>query len=266
MPPTLANILVGFVIVGLGMVVVERLRPGVRGRRLLRRGWLLDCCYWLFTPLVTERLARWATILVIVAFALSLGWGLDPVALAAGFGPVARQPRWLQAVELIVLLDFIGYWMHRLFHGRRLWRFHAIHHSSEELDWLAALRVHPVNDILNRIVPAIVLLLAGFSAGVVAGVLPVFAIYAILLHANVSWDFGPLRRVIASPAFHRWHHTSEAEGMNRNFAGLLPVWDIVFGTYYMPGRQPVRFGVTDAVPSNLVGQLTWPFRRRPPCR
>lgn len=264
MAPTLQGVLIGFLVVGLGMIVIERLWPGVKGRRLFRSGWLLDAGYWLFTPLVTERLARGATIVVIVALALALGWKLDPVALAAGFGPVARQRRWLQAVELIVLLDFIGYWMHRLFHRGRLWRFHAIHHSSEELDWLAALRVHPVNDILNRVVPAVALLLAGFSAGVVAGVLPFFAIYAILLHANVSWDFGPLRRVIASPAFHRWHHTSETEGLNRNFAGLLPVWDMLFGTYYMPGRQPVRFGVGDPVPRGLLGQLLWPFRRRSP--
>ena len=67
--------------------------------------------------------------------------------------------------------------------------------------------------------------------------------------------------MISSPAFHRWHHTAEEEGRDKNFAGLLPVWDLLFGTFYMPDRQPERFGVTDQVPGSYLGQLLWPFRR-----
>ncbi|HET8578957.1 MAG TPA: sterol desaturase family protein, partial [Methylomirabilota bacterium] len=87
--------------------------------------------------------------------------------------------------------------------------------------------------------------------------------YAILLHANVPWTLGPLRYAIASPAFHRWHHTSEAEGRDKNFAGLFPLWDLLFGTFYMPrGRQPMQFGVAgDPVPEGLWAQLCYPFRR-----
>ena len=86
---------------------------------------------------------------------------------------------------------------------------------------------------------------------------PVLAFYSLLLHARVPWRFGPLRFVIASPAFHRWHHTSQAEGRDKNFAGFLPIWDLVFGTYYLPtDRQPRRFGVDDeAVPEGFWAQL-----------
>ncbi|HEV2719528.1 MAG TPA: sterol desaturase family protein [Thermoanaerobaculia bacterium] len=92
--------------------------------------------------------------------------------------------------------------------------------------------------------------------------MPLLTLYAILRHANVSWDSGPLRTVIASPRFHRWHHTSEEEGLDRNFAGMFPWIDIVFGTFHMPeGREPAEFGVREAVPAGFFGQLAWPFKK-----
>ena len=84
----------------------------------------------------------------------------------------------------------------------------------------------------------------------------------------MTWDFGPLRCLIASPAFHRWHHTSEDEGLDRNFAGLFPWMDLLFGTFYLPsGKQPSRFGVSGQnVPSTFVGQMLYPLRRKLPER
>ncbi len=88
-------------------------------------------------------------------------------------------------------------------------------------------------------------------------------LYAIFVHANVRWDFGPLRALIATPRFHRWHHTSQAEGLDKNFAGLLPLWDALFGKYYMPdGRQPEVFGVAgEPVPEGFLAQLAYPFTK-----
>ena len=79
----------------------------------------------------------------------------------------------------------------------------------------------------------------------------------------MSWTFGPLRYALASPGFHRWHHTSQEEGLDKNFAGLFPFIDLLFGTFYMPvGRRPERFGVlNEEVPEGLLGQLAYPFRR-----
>jgi sterol desaturase/sphingolipid hydroxylase (fatty acid hydroxylase superfamily) len=102
----------------------------------------------------------------------------------------------------------------------------------------------------------------GFAPVAVAGIVPVLTLMAILVHANVDWDWGPLRPVVVSPRFHRWHHTDEAEARDKNFAGLLPLWDILFGTYYMPRAQrPTRFGTLTPVPRGLFGQLVFPFRR-----
>ena len=265
MQSTFAGIIAAFFIVGAAMIAIERLWPAVRGQRVLRRGFLLDLAYWAFTPLVTRAISRLGVILALALLALAQGLSVERAtfdAFLAGHGPIGAQPKWLQAIEMLFLLDFLAYWMHRLFHGRRLWPFHEIHHSSEELDWLSSVRVHPVNDLVNRVVPAVLVVLAGFSPLVLAGALPFLAIYAVLLHANVDWDFGRLRTVIASPAFHRWHHTGTEDGRDKNFAGLFPLWDLMFGTYYMPGRVPGRFGVDRPVPGTLWGQLAWPFRRR----
>jgi sterol desaturase/sphingolipid hydroxylase (fatty acid hydroxylase superfamily) len=255
------SVLFGLGILSIALIPLEGLWPGVLHQRRFRRGWLLDLVYWFFTALITKPIAKIAVVIVLVPLLLLSGAGSYDD-LIKGHGPLGRQPPIAQAVQMILLIDFVGYWTHRLFHGRRLWSFHAIHHSSVELDWLAAARVHPVNDILNRMLQAVIVVALGYSPMLLAGALPFFTAYAIFQHANVSWDFGPLRAVFASPRFHRWHHTSAAEGRDKNFAGLLPLWDILFGTYYMPAKQPTQFGVPDRVPANLIGQMMWPFRRR----
>jgi sterol desaturase/sphingolipid hydroxylase (fatty acid hydroxylase superfamily) len=149
-----------------------------------------------------------------------------------------------------------------------MWRFHAVHHSSTQLDWLSALRVHPVNDVLSKLTPAVVLAVLGFPLKMAAGYTVFLTAYTILLHANVSWSFGPLRYLIASPLFHRWHHTREHEGQETNFAPLFPLIDIVFGTFHMPaGERPSRFGtVFTSVPRTFLGQLLFPFRWSKPNR
>ena len=106
----------------------------------------------------------------------------------------------------------------------------------------------------------------GFSPLVVAGYLPFLTFYAIVQHANLRWDFGPLRHVFASPTFHRWHHADEPAARDKNFAGLLPLWDWLFGTLYLPrGEHPQRFGIQgETVPPGWIAQMTYPFRQKSP--
>ncbi len=263
----IGGLLIGFAILAAVLWPLERLWPALAGQPLWRRGSLTDLTYWFFTPLVTRAITRAAVIASVLALALAAGVPLDREhvqAFVAHPGPVVGgQPPWLQAIEILLLGDLIGYWSHRLFHGRTLWPFHAVHHSSTQVDWLSAVRLHPVNDVLSRLIQVVPILLSGFSPALVAGYVPFLTFHAILLHANVPWTFGPLRYVISSPAFHRWHHTTEAEGQDKNFAGLFPLVDLLFGTFYMPpGRQPRDFGVTgDPVPDGLWAQLCYPFHR-----
>ena len=263
MMPTLAGLGVAFVVLFVGFRALEWTRPRDRRQPVFRRGLLTDLAYWLFTPLVTRVVTRVGLLVVLVPLALLTYGKVDRDLLMNGFGPAAQLPLWLQAILILVIGDFIGYWMHRWFHGRRMWRFHAIHHSSVYLDWLSSVRVHPVNDVVMRIATTIPVVALGFAPVAVAGVIPVLTLMAILVHANVDWDWGPLRSVIVSPCFHRWHHTDEREARDTNFAGLLPLWDIIFGTYYMPrDRSPSSFGTDTPVPPGLLGQLVFPFRRQ----
>jgi sterol desaturase/sphingolipid hydroxylase (fatty acid hydroxylase superfamily) len=98
---------------------------------------------------------------------------------------------------------------------------------------------------------------------------PFNVFYSALVHANLNWTYGPLRFVFASPVFHRWHHTTQAEGLDKNFASTFPVLDVLFGTFYMPpGRLPEKFGCGDPeFPEDLLGQFFYPFalkRSSPP--
>jgi sterol desaturase/sphingolipid hydroxylase (fatty acid hydroxylase superfamily) len=269
MPPTLASTLIGLVVLGALFWPLERLWPARRGQPRWRADHPTDLAYWFFTPFVTRAVTRLSLAVAVVALAVALGVPLDAAAMrefaAAGRGGiVAQQPAWLQVLEVLLLGDLIGYASHRLFHGRRLWRFHAIHHSSTRLDWLSSVRLHPVNDVVGRLLQAVPLFLLGFPPTLLAGYVPFLTFYAILLHANVRWTFGPLRYVLASPAFHHWHHTTEAEGLDKNFAGLFPFIDLLFGTFYMPrDRTPSAYGLLhNDVPTGLFGQLAYPFRRR----
>lgn len=255
------GLLFGFVAFSLLFVLLESLRPSVRGQKLWRKGYLTDTVYWVVTPLITRSLSKMVlgalAVFLIVLFGIN---EINPILL--GFGPLARQPIWLQAVEIIVAADFIGYWLHRAFHTKYLWKFHAIHHSSEELDWLSSVRLHPVNDIVSRSLQVLPLLFIGLSPLTVSLYLPFLTFHSIFIHANVAFSFGPFRKVISSPIFHRWHHTKENEALDKNFAGLFPVWDILFGTFYFPDNKvPSQFGTLEQVPKSFWKQLFYPFVR-----
>jgi len=266
MDPSFGSVVIGFAVVAAVLWPLEWWRPGVPGQPRWRRDSATDLLYWVFTPLVSGAVARLAVIVAVVLLALRAGSSFDRPAIAAyvsAGGVVQRQPTWLQVVEVLLIGDLIGYATHRLFHGRRLWKFHAVHHSSTQVDWLSSVRLHPVNDVLSRVAQALPIVLLGYPPTIVAAYVPLLSFYAIFLHANVPWDFGPLRWVVASPAFHRWHHAREAEGQGKNFAGLFPFIDATFGTLHLPrDRRPETFGVAGhPVPSGLLGRLWYPFAR-----
>jgi sterol desaturase/sphingolipid hydroxylase (fatty acid hydroxylase superfamily) len=260
---TFAGILIAFVALSLAFGLVEIFRSRTRRQPIFRRGYLTDVLYWLFTPVVTRSVVTIAVAVAAAPVAFLIYGRVDRETVLAGYGPLSRLPLWQQAILILLIADFVGYWMHRLFHGGRLWRFHAVHHSSTELDWLSSVRVHPLNDVLMRISSTLPLLALGFKVAAVASVLPLLTLFAIMLHANLDWDFGLFRFLIASPCFHRWHHTDEQQARDKNFAGLFPMYDLIFGTFYLPrNRVPERFGTSTPVPVGLLGQLAFPFRKQ----
>ncbi|MBD2461986.1 sterol desaturase family protein [Oscillatoria sp. FACHB-1407] len=262
--------LILFVVLTLVFGVLERFFPSIPEQPKWRRGVWLDTFYWFFTQLVTQVISLGAIALAAVPFYLLLGritiqngtLSLDVNQILAGYGAVSYLPLWVQGLIMIVVGDLIGYWTHRWHHSRQLWSIHAIHHSSEMIDWLTAMRLHPLNDIISRVCQATPLLLLGFSPMAVDVYVVLLTSHIALIHANVSWTFGPFRYVISSPAFHRWHHTTEELGAGKNFAGLFPVFDLIFGTFYMPqGEQPREFGlIGEKIKETFLDQLLFPYR------
>ena len=175
---------------------------------------------------------------------------------------VSAYPLWLQAICVFVIADFVYYWQHRSIDHRYLRNVHAIHHSAKNMDWLSAARRHPIDTVLRKLVPAIPSLILGFSPLAIAAYAPVFIFFGYLTHANLKWDFGLFRYVLASPAFHQWHHALEFSRTGKNYSGVLPIWDILFKTFYMPkGEYPHTFGVHFYVPNNFIAQLWFPFTK-----
>ena len=146
------------------------------------------------------------------------------------------MPLWSQAILFLVAVGLHVYWLHRMFHGGAFWKYHAIHHSSEDLDWISAARFHPVNLFLGTIAVDVILLMAGIAEYHALG-RTLHDLHSAFVHANLNWTLGPFKYVLATPVFHRWHHTSLEQGGNTNFAGTFPLWDILFGTFRMPENR-----------------------------
>jgi sterol desaturase/sphingolipid hydroxylase (fatty acid hydroxylase superfamily) len=249
----LVELVVGLASAAAIFVPLERLFR-VRSQRVLRPGWRTDAVHFVFTRFLTQV----ATVVVVAPFVV-----LAHVVVPGGVGDaVTAQPGWLQVVELLALVDVGAYFGHRLAHRVPWWwRLHRIHHSSEQLDWLAAPRVHPIDTALIRSFGVVPAALLGFTAGPLGGAVAVLTFSAVLVHANVRLSFGPLRWVVTSPQFHHWHHSSDVAARDTNFSGLFPVVDLVFGTGHLPkGAWPERYGVDGPVPGGYVGQLVQPVR------
>ena len=175
---------------------------------------------------------------------------------------VAQQPYWMQVIEAVILADLGFYVAHRLFHGVPwLWRFHAIHHSIQELDSLASVRVHVLDQLVTKGISMLPLLLLGFDAVPIAISVGIYFWHSILVHSNVRMSFGPLRWIIASPVFHHWHHATRPDAYGKNFAGQLSILDKLFGTMYMPkGQTPESYGLDEPVPHTYISQMLYPFK------
>jgi sterol desaturase/sphingolipid hydroxylase (fatty acid hydroxylase superfamily) len=229
-----------------------------------KREIITDICYWFLIPL-GARFVRIGLLIVGAAVFFNIH-GAQPLMdfYENGHGPIAELPLWVQAILFVVASDFLLYWNHRWFHGSSMWKYHAIHHSSEEIDWISAARFHPMNLFLGSVAVDVILLLAGISPNVMLWVGPFTTATSALVHANLNWTFGPFRYVMASPVFHRWHHTAADRGGSSNFASTFPIWDVLFGTFYMPEKElPDAYGVDDKnFPESFGAQMLYPFQQR----
>jgi lathosterol oxidase len=239
-------------------VPLERLFALRAAQPVFRRQWLVDLSYFFVNSLLVEVL----TLLTLSPALVLFSWAR----VSAVAEQVGALPLPVQVVAMVLTADLTQYWVHRTFHVVPfLWRFHAIHHSIEEMDWLAGSRLHLVDVIVTRGLTYVPIFVLGFSQSALMVYVFLVAAQATFIHANVRWEFRPLRRFVATPAFHHWHHSSDREAIDKNFAVHTPLWDLLFGTYYLPGTWPVRYGLSDShdVPTGWVRQLLHPVRSAP---
>jgi sterol desaturase/sphingolipid hydroxylase (fatty acid hydroxylase superfamily) len=229
-----------------------------------KRDLVTDLCYWLFIPVIA-RFLRIGMLVVVAALILGITTGDGLVAFYKnGHGPLAALPLAAQGLIFLVGQDFIMYWTHRWFHGEKMWKYHAVHHSSEELEWISAARFHPINLFLGSVAADVIMLFAGISPNVFVVLGPLTIAHSAFVHANLDWTLGSFKYLIAGPVFHRWHHTAAERGGEKNFAGTFPIFDLLFGTFYMPpGKLPDQYGIDDqSFPSGFGAQLVHPFTQK----
>jgi sterol desaturase/sphingolipid hydroxylase (fatty acid hydroxylase superfamily) len=220
-----------------------------------------DLCYWFFIPVIARYLRIGLLIVgAAVLFNITTADGLIAF-YDNGHGPLAALPLPVQMIIFLVGEDIIMYWSHRWFHGQRMWKYHAVHHSTEELEWISAARFHPVDLFLRGVSSDVIMLLIGISPNVLVVLGPLTIAHSAFVHANLDWTLGPFKYVIAGPVFHRWHHTAADRGGEKNFAPTFPILDIIFGTFYMPkGELPDHYGVAEReFPTSFPAQLVHPF-------
>jgi lathosterol oxidase len=227
-----------------------------RQQDVLRKGWRTDLVYFFLSALLVQV----TTLLTMMPAMTLFSWAASaPIQQV-----VSSWPFLVQFVAILVITDFVQYWVHRAFHRvPALWRFHRIHHSADVMDWLAGSRLHLVDVAVTRGLTYVPIYLLGFAEPPLFAYVAFVSIQATFIHANVRFRFGPLRWVLATPQFHHWHHGAEREAVDKNFAVHLPVLDRLFGTCYLPGdRWPASYGLADGaiVPPGYVRQFAAPFK------
>lgn len=234
-----------------------------RPQKLFRAAVLTDLGYYFLSSLLPSTLLS----LPLGVLAASAQLLLPSAYMAA----VADLPVWVRTVMALVLGEIGFYWGHRWSHEiPLLWRFHAIHHSAEHIDFLVNTRAHPVDMVFTRLCGLAPLYALGLGSGTAnaPGVVPLIVVLAgtvwgFFIHANLRWRLGWLEQLVATPAFHHWHHTL-ADHTNRNYAAMLPGIDRLFGTFHLPDQEwPSGYGIDTPIPSSLPGQLMQPFTRHP---
>ena len=236
---------------------IEVLWPAYPEQKVFRKEWLLDIGYFLSTHLPIQVTSF---LILLPATQLTTYLGISAVLDSMGHLP------WVVQFLLAVLVaDLCEYFLHRMFHTVPfLWRFHAIHHSSKALDWIAGSRAHLVEDVVVRGGMLIPMMLV-FPQDIIVAYLLWVTIHATWAHCNFRPTIKWLEPFLVQPRFHHWHHTAQREAIDKNFAIHFPWIDRLFGTYYFPedGSWPEAYGLdNEKMPEGFWRQFFYPFSGR----
>lgn len=251
--------LIDMFVMALIYVPLERIWPQYTEQGTFRNQWTLDVVYFLSTHIPLQILS----FLVLLPATFATRYLGVPVLQES----VARLPWLVQLLLAIVIADIAEYLVHLALHKvPLLWRFHAIHHSSKALDWIAGSRSHFVDDTLVRAFILVPLML-GFSQSIIVAYLIFVTLHATWTHCNFRPNAKWLEKFLVMPRYHHWHHASHNEAIDKNFAIHFPWIDKIFGTHYLPDEWPEKYGLQDEdISRSFFWQTIDPFirgRRRP---
>ena len=246
--------------------ICERIWPAER-RPVLARGHVQDACFVALHAVVVIPLM---TLLSVGAAAL-----ISSHARWIELRPAERWPGWLLIPLTVAAMDGANWLAHYADHRLGpLWRFHALHHSQEELSVLTSFRARPLMHTTGFLLATIPVVALMPSRPIAPVLITIYVCVGTLQHANLRWTFGPAGRVLVSPAYHRLHHAPDTQ--RANLGVVLTIWDILAGRARFPSRgdavgrtgldgRPVPVEQDDlARPALLLlaGQLIEPFRAR----
>jgi sterol desaturase/sphingolipid hydroxylase (fatty acid hydroxylase superfamily) len=241
---------------GILFIPLERLFPKRAEQHIFRNEWREDLFYYFLSSMLVQ-------IFAFTTFAPS-NFILDNLKIDGLRQWIAALPLLVQILAIMVLTDFVQYWLHRAFHRVPfLWGFHAVHHSAQQMDWIAGARMHFFEIIILRAATATPAFTLGFSQEALQVYLLIVYVLSTFVHANLNWKLKWMEKLLVTPRFHHWHHGIEKEAIDVNFAIHFPLYDKLFGTYHMPKDQwPSGYGIGGhPVPSGYWKQFLYPFKK-----
>lgn len=239
-------------------VPIEMVFPKRKEQKTFHEEWRTDLVYFV----VSHLLVQFFGVITQKPATLFFGW----MGLSGLHETVQSLPFIVELLFAFFITDLFQYWTHRFFHNHSfLWRFHSIHHSTENMDWLAGSRTHFVDIFVTRSMAFVPLYIFGFST-ITFNVYVIFmAIHAVLIHSNTRINFGFIKYIFATPQYHHWHHCKNPKHYGKNFATIFPFIDKIFGTYYLPKNEwPEDTGLLEAdYPKGYLKQAIYPFTKSP---
>ncbi len=255
---TLAQLAAFFLLALLVFAPLERIFAA-RPQSLLRPAFWTDVGYFVLNGIVPN--------LLLILPLSAMAWAVHRAFPSAYFQHIAALPIGIRLLAALIAGDLGYYWAHRWMHENAfLWRFHAIHHSAEQMDWLVNTRSHPIDVVFGRLCSYSPLYALGLfqPTGLHADIVPLLfmligKLWSYLIHANLRGRWGWMEAIVATPAFHHWHHTNDGPAVvNKNYAAMIPALDRLFGTHHLPASLPVQYGIDTPLPQDIAGQLLYP--------
>ncbi|MHB8653644.1 MAG: sterol desaturase family protein [Terriglobia bacterium] len=258
MDPNRLRVFAGHVAKGLALwavyflfiLLMERLTVGPT-RQYATRGFFHDMVYWAWHRAGFAQIFTLAMILN----TFSPGFTLFNVKLLE---KLPYAPRFLL---YFLVFDFMGYAVHRYIHSNPfLWAFHTTHHSQEELNFVTAYRLHPVDEFLGEVIQFVPVAMLGAPVQDWLPILYLRMFLNAIQHSRIPWRFGPFYYIVVSPAFHAFHHSTRLEHHGKNFGTTLSIWDFIFGTAVDEKELPKEYGLSDVKMPTLASTFLVPFR------